>query len=354
MPGRLRLYDLRTGEMPESCGMCASDIVSVANRVNRAQTRLIQAKEAGDEGWVGSFAEVTFFVSRGQPYITCPREISRIEMLDVDRRPVPLRNPFFEYLQFGNGRMPKCHPWSRWCNVQEAYTRNNVVTFVDPSPALNPFLIKMVCLNPVDTGGVLRALIQGNDSVGNVIYSMDGTNNVTGQFVPFASPFVFTPQTYSTITGIQKDVTAGQVQFFQSDPAGVLPDLLLLTMDPGETVAGYRRYFIDPLPCKFIPGTTTPQPVEVKAIVKLAMIPVVVDTDYLIIQSAEAIINECQAIRYDGIDSANASSKYEEKHREAIRLLIGEITDVYGKNTASIQFSPFGSARLEKIRIAMK
>jgi hypothetical protein len=354
MAGRLRLYDLRLGELPQLCGFCQSDIVSIANRVNRAQQRLLQAKECGDDGWVGSFAEATFFINRFAPYITCPREISRIEMMDVDRRPVPIRNQFFEYLQFGNGRMPKCWPWRNWCNYQQAYSRNNVCLFVDPAPTPNPFLVKVVCLNPNDTGGSLRTLIQGSDAVGNVIYSLDGTNQTTGQFLPFASPFAYTVQPYSNITGIQKDITQGPVQYFQSDPAGVLPDLLLLTMEPSETTASYRRYYVDRLPCCFIPGTTTPQPVEVKAIVKLALMPVVTDTDYLIIQNAEAIINECQAIRMDGIDSENASGKYVEYHQEAIRLLLGEIVDVYGKNTASISFKPFGSADLRKVNLAMK
>ena len=105
---RLRLIDFRLSSGPQAVGLCADNIVGCAEYVNSAQRRLVFAKEAGDEGWWGSWAEVAFNgVSRSTPYITTPRNVARVEAIDICDRPVQLNNQFMEYLQFGNGRLPK-------------------------------------------------------------------------------------------------------------------------------------------------------------------------------------------------------------------------------------------------------
>lgn len=354
---RLRLYDLRTGRLPAAVGLCAGDIKPIADLVNAAQLNLLYDKSMSDEGPFGTFAEVQFQASRSTPYVTMSREIARIEVLDVCSRPVPLRNQFWEYLQFGNGRMPKQSPWCRWPQFTQGFVRNNAVTFVDPIPSPNPFFIKIFMSNVADEQGGKRVLLQGTDSTGSTIYTVDNGNNTIGQFLPLAFPFALSPLEMTALTGIQKDVTVGAVQIFQSDPAGIIPDLLLLTMEPGETTASYRRYYLDHLPCwccQPTPPQTSPQPVTVNAIVKLDLIPVVVDTDYTLIQNSEAIIYECQSIRMSKMDTTTAIQKAADYHRTALRLLQGESTHYLGKNTIAVRFSPFGSADLRRLRIGMR
>ena len=105
---RLRLYDCRNSRLPGLLGLCTADTFQIAGYVNTAQRRLLMCREAGDEGWWGTWAEVAFnVVSRNAPYITLPREIARIEKVDICKRPVPILNQFYEYLDFGNGRMPQ-------------------------------------------------------------------------------------------------------------------------------------------------------------------------------------------------------------------------------------------------------
>lgn len=356
MPAKLRLYDLRVGRLPGLLGLCSGDIKPLSDYINAAQLRLLYAKEAGDEGWFGTFAEIAFTASRSTPYITMSREIARIEALDVCGRPIPLNNQFKEYLQFGNGRMPKLNPWCRWSRFTQGYTRDNVVTFAEPAKTPNPFFIKIFATNTADAKSVLRVLLQGLDSTGSTIYSQDGGNPTVGQFVPIAFPFAFSPMEMTALNGIQKDVTQGAIQIFQSDPTGALPDVLLLTMEPGETTANYRRYYLDHLPCFCCqpnPPQSSPQPVQVNAIVKLEMIPVVCDTDYLLLQNQEAIISECQSIRMSKMDTTTASEKEAQYHQKAIQLLNSELTHYLGKNTPAVQFSPFGSADLRRLRIGM-
>lgn len=344
---RLRLYDVRLSRLPELVGKCQGDIPSIANYVNSAQRRLLLCREAGDEGWYGTWSEVAFnLVSRTNPYITCPREIARIERLDVCGRPVWIQNQFYEYMDFGNGRMPKRRHDS-YC-LRQAYTRNNAITFTDQS--VFPCIIRIYASDPADVAPVKRVLIQGEDTNHNVVYTQDNLNQVMGEFVALNSPFADTLFQYQQITGIQKDITAGAVQIFQVDPV-TGNQTLLLTMEPSETVAGYRRYYLNGLPASCCHVPTTVVPLQVTAIAKMELVPVRVDTDYLLIGNLEAIIEEAQSVRYSEIDSESAKKMAQEKHLQAVRLLQGELVHYLGKTTAAVNFAPFGTARLERQKI---
>lgn len=352
---RLRLLDFRLSDGPPLVGICKEDIARCASLGNRVQRRLIYAKEAGNEGFWGSFAEVAFNnVSRLNPYITTSREIARIEAFNICDRAIPNNNQYQEYLQFGNGRMPqRCRGNGTWQCLTEAYARNNAVTFVNQS--VFPCILRVYSTSPDDVSGDKRILIQGLDPVGNVIYSNDNGKQVNGLFMDFDAPFADASIQLNQINGFQKDVTEGQIQIFQVDPV-TGAQTLLLTMEPGETVAGYRRYYLNNLPnncCHLPPGTVPPQPVRVTAIAKLEILPVVVDTDYFILQNLEAFIEECQSIRMSGMDNSAAQQLAMVHHVNAIRLLNAELVHYLGKQSPAVSFKPFGSARLEKINIGM-
>lgn len=350
---RLRLYDLRLSRLPDRLGLCTADTPQLCTYINSAQERLLMCRESGDEGWFGTWAEIAFNTSRTTPYITMPREVARMEMVAVCRRPVPVNNQFFEYLQFGAGRQPRL--WPGGCgflpNDVQVYSRNNVITFQDLDTTTSPQIIRVYSSDALDTDGTHRVLIQGMDASGNVVTSQDGLNRVQGIFLTIDSPFVDTPFPFSQITGIQKDVTIGQIQFFQVDPT-TGAQAALHTMEPSEQTALYRRYYLGDLPinCCHNP-LLLPHQVQVTALVKLDLIPVTTDTDYCLIQSKEAIINECEAIRYEGIDHANSHAMADRKHRQAIRSLNGQLAHFIGKDTVAVNFSPFGSARLENQKI---
>jgi len=352
MAKRLRLYDCRVSRLPAVIGKCQSDIRDIANAVNTAQRRLLYAVEAGDESWWGTWAEVAFLVDRTTPLITLPREIARLESVNVCNRPIMVHNQFYEYLEFGNGRMPKRQVTCP--GLIQAFTRNNAVTFRDlTSP---PQFIRVVLGDAADANR--RVLLQGLDNNGNVIYTQDGVNRVTGIFLPLAAPFVQSPMSFNAITGIQKDITVAPVQFFQVDPA-TGNEILLLTMEPGEETAFYRRYFLNPLPLNCcsgqVPSLCTPSGQTpralVTAIAKLELIPVVVDTDYLLLQNLEAIIEECQSLRLSEADTPAAKQMAQERHKQAIGMLNGELTHYLGTNKPAVSVVPFGSARLERHKI---
>jgi len=194
-----------------------------------------------------------------------------------------------------------------------------------------------------------RVLLQGLDSSSVPIYTTDVQNRVMGEFVslnttPAQSTFLF-----SQINGIQKDQTDGQVHIYQHDP-DTGEEILLLTMQPTETTASYRRYYFNALPCNCC-GSDQTLPVQVTAIAKLDLIPVQVDTDYLLIQNLEAIIEECASIRYSEMDSPTAKAMSVERHKLAVGFLNGELCHFIGKDSVAVGFNPFGSARLGQQKI---
>lgn len=336
MAQRLRLQDLRASRLPSVIGLCQKNVAAIAAAVNAAQEQLLYDKAAGEESWNGSFAEIAFNVSRSQPYITLPREIARLEGVTVCNKPVPVNNQFFEYLQFGNGRMSsnRC----RCPGELEVYARNNAVTFTDLSNA--PQMVRAYATNIQDAGQ--RVLIQGIDSNGMPVSSQNGLTRVGGTFLFLETTGVTTTILFNFLTGIQKDQTAGQVQIYQVDPT-TGDESLLLTMEPSETTASYRRYYFSNLPCNCcpVPGATEGT-VQVTAIAKLDLIPVQVDTDYCLLQCKEALIEEAQALRLREADTMAAQQMSQVHHQKAIRLLISEVGHWNGIHEPALEFKPFG------------
>lgn len=369
---RTRLVDFRNSRGPKACGISPGDLPGCASIVNAAQERLIYDKSQNDEGWSQTFVELVVAVCRENPYITCPRGVARLESIDVCDQPVRLSNNFQEYLLFGNGRMPKDNRWGRWSScLTQGFTRNNAVTFTDlQSP---PQQIAVFATNPQDlvpnaAGAIPRVMVGGLNAQGSAIWTQDGNNTVMGEFIALASPYGESVNQFSQLTGIQKDVTLGDIQIFQIDPIWGSMELLL-TMEPTETTANYRRYYLNGLPANccnhnrfYLPQKSPvecncPYPPKqwalVTALAKLDFVPVAGDTDYLTINNLEAVIAECQAVRYSSMDTENAAALEAKNHQQAIRLLIGQLTHEQGKNSPAVVFSPFGSAHLDRLRIGM-
>jgi len=342
---RTRLYDYRLSDLPATVGLCASDVANVASIVNTAQRRLLYCREAQGESWWGTWAEVAWNVYQSSPFITLPRALARAELFDVCKQPVVINNQWVEYLRFGNGRLPKL--CGSRCGKLQIYSRNNAVTFVDMPVGS---YIKIYPTVSTDDGS--RVLLQGTNTVDAVIYSNDGTNRVSGEFVTLTSPFVTSSNQFNTLTGIQKDITDGDIQIFAVDPNDGT-ETLLVTMEPGEQTASYRRYYFNSLPFNCCPNQDY---VQVSAIAKLEPFPVRVDTDYTVLTgdaAIEAITEEAQSVRYSRIDETSAKQMAAEKHIQAVRILNGQLTHYMGKDEPALIFAPFGSARLEKVRIGM-
>lgn len=352
MPNRLRLIDFRNSRGPRAIGLCNTTPIDprLIDAVNTAQRRLLVAVEAGDEGWYGTWAHMVFNVTVANPLITLPREVARLERVEVNHHTVPVQNQFYEFLQLGAGYAHSFPGWGcRWNDGMRnnLLARNNSPTFVDLAPA--PQNLYLYPANAQDAGAVV--FLQGLDNNGLTLTSTDADGNVLqGISLTLAFPFVACPVPLNQITGIQKPFTFGSVSFVQSDP-NTAAQVTLLVMEPGEMVASYRRYFFHGVPrwgASTLAGTF-----QVQAIAKLELVPAVVDSDYLLIQNLEALIEECQAVRYSTMDTPEAKQMAAAKHKEAIGYLQGELVHYLGKERPAFSFRPFGSDDLTRINIGM-
>jgi hypothetical protein len=344
---RLRLADLRASRLPTVLGECRQ-MTNLTDWVNTAQSRLIHAREAGDEGWWGTWAEMIFSVNKTNPYLTLPRSVARLQMVTVCDEPTPLQNQFYEYLQFGNGRMPR-----QWLEERrpllQVHSRNSVVTWVDQS--VTPAYVRAYCSN-LDVS--LRLLVQGTDSENNPVFTQDAYQRVSGVYVTLNQPFATTPLPFNSITGIQKDITSDPVTIYQVNTE-TGEETLLLTMEPTETTALYRRYYFHNLPadCCYTPGAEETD-IEVRALVKLELIPLRYDADYCLLTGEagkEAIILECQAVRMSEVDNTPAQAMAASYHKQAIGLLNGQLTHYLGTAQPALTYNIMGCAPLHAHKI---
>lgn len=352
---RTTFSQVRQSRLPQTLGMCQGDLPQLAAMVNQAQQQLINA--GGETGWWGGWAKVVFKVNRCQPFITLPREFARIINMDVCRFPVRVQNEFYDLLEAGVGLQDFKHRRD-WCGALEGYERGVFPTMTDLTPNTAQ-LLRVYLTDARDMGK--RVLVSGLDQNGNAIYSQDGNQSVTGFYLPLEQPFSTSGFTVTHISAVQKDATFGDVLLYQVDPA-TGTQVLLSRYAPDEINPAYRRYFINHMPCVAgnvcTGGTpappTAPPTVAVTAMAKLEFIPANRDTDYLIIGNIPALIYECQAIRYGGMDSQEAPAMEAKNHAKAIKLLNDELRHYLGETNVAINVAPWGTAKLSRPMSAVR
>lgn len=332
----ITLAQLRQSAFPTALGFCADNIPGIAAAANEAQERLIEA--GGATGWWGGWQPVRFPVTAADPYITLPRQFCRIINLAVCRQGIRLNNEFFELLPNGFGlQTPPNKP--DWCGDVEGFERGSTPTMVDLTPT-NQYL-RVYVTDSRDVGK--RMLISGQDQNGNNIYD---ASPALGFYLTFAQPFIQSAFIVTQIQTLQKDFTYGDIILQQVDATtGVAVNLA--RYGPNEINPSYRRYVISRLPGQCCLPNSTPQPFAVNSLCKLDYIPIVQDTDWLIIQSAPALIEEALAIRYSRMDSPTAMSLAAGHHKTAIKLLQNQLRHREGEQNPAVNIDIFPSARLE-------
>lgn len=321
-----------------SLGSCASDQPKLAGLVNESSQMLLEA--GGEVGWWGTWGRVAFNVDPCDPYLTLHRALVRMINVAVCKTPVRIQNGLYELLEFGVGPQPGCG-----C-LREVYDRGTFPTLKDLDNKTNKKCLRFYLTDQRDIDK--RILVQGIDTNGTVLRSLDNGIDVEGVYVRLQTPFVdteflFGANTSSKITGLQKDITVGDVRVYEVDTV-TGASVALSVLEPSEETTAYRRYFLNGLPANCCAGETT---VQVTAMCKFAFVPVTVDQDWLVIGNIPALKRACESVRYAEIDSAEAQNMSRAKWQEAIRLLNRELDHHLGKHRPAINFAPFGNDRLE-------
>ena len=338
---RLTFAQVRASDFPQAVQMCANDMPQLARRANRVQEILINC--GGETGWFGGWAKILFQPDRLNPYITLPREYARIINMDVCRRPIRVQNEFYETLYAGIGLRPGTN-CDDWCGLLQGYERGTFPTMVDLTGTK---LVRAYITDDRDVGK--RILVDALDQNGNRIYNTDVLSQVSGFYLVLDKPFVTSSFTISQLRSIQKDPTFGDV-LFKSVDAVTGEEVLLSRYQPDEENPAYRRYYIDSLPSSCCPGTV-PGTVQVTAMAKYDFIPVVRDTDFMIISCLPALIEEAKAIRFSDMDAAESVNFESKSHRRAIKLLQDQQRHFLGEFNPAVNFAPFGNDSLNRVHI---
>ena len=222
------------------------------------------------------------------------------------------------------------------------FDRDNAVTLFDFLST--PQLLRFYPTDGRDSGLIMLA--QGIDQNKQAILTTNPNTGTTqpGEYVSLAFPFADSANTFSKVTGLQKDQTYGPVQIFQVDPVSGV-ETALSTMEPNEQSASYRRYLINGIP-NFNCNCPQPGLVQLQCQVRLDFQPVQNETDYLSIPNVPALIEESISIRYSRMDSANAAQQSVKHHGSALQYLFGQLDLYEGKVSTAVSVPIFGSDRL--------
>lgn len=345
----LYVHDIQNSSLPSAVGLCSSDLPGLLSMLNEATQRLITAKEMGDTGWHGMYLPIVFNIDPFNPYVVTPREIARLDNIDICGHPIKVNNQFAEYLLFGDGlQKPPCNVGRR-CRPTAAYDRGNVATRV-AIPAGN--IVRVYPSNAADKNK--RVFINAIDTNGNQITTLDNAVQVNGFFISIDTPFADSAYTLQAdgILNIIKDTTLGPVSIYGVDPTtGV--QTLLVTLAPSENNPSFRKYFLTNLPSQcFTCGSGTGS-VQMNAMAVREYVPLTCDTDRLLIGNLPAMKMECMAIRLETMDNSTSKAESLDHHKRAIRYLQGELVKYEGREQPALGFQPFGRARLAGVRFNM-
>jgi hypothetical protein len=328
---RANFGSLRLGELPEAIGLCASDTPRLLRAVNAATRRLINA--GGESGFWGSFDRIAFNLTRENPFLITPANVARVINLTSCGKGIAIRNGFFELLQYGVGLRQTC--CSNSCQPTQIYDRGT-------QPFLTDMTIGSVLrIFPTNAGDVgKRIFFNGIDTNGIPVSSIDNGVTVPGVFVTLAMPYVDTPLAFDSINSVQKDLTLAMVSVYQINSDTTLS--LLAQYPANQQFPSYRKYFVGSLPNNCC-NTASVGMVQLEAMCKIDFTPYTNDMDDLLLANEQAIIEECQSLRYSKMDDGTAKGEAALHHRTAIRLLNQELDHYLGKDSMAVNLSYFGS-----------
>lgn len=243
-------------------------------------------------------AEVSVATQDG--LLTLPREVKTVLQVAVDKRPVLLRDEWYEYHINGDGEENSIP-----CGY--ATEAGRWATFRDP-----PLPCRLVAVidTPADTNKKLRAY--GWDQYGTRIYT-EGANGAMedGFLVPqiygYSVPRNDVPN-IAKIDRISRDKTVGRVKLFAVDPTSLETLTLLGHYRPDETVPSYRRLRVN-----------APSTARVKY--QRADIPIQGDDDWINMENREALRLALRSVKLRDDRQYEQASIAE---KEAVRLLSEE------------------------------
>lgn len=318
---RTTLAQVRASRIPGVVGLCSTS-QDLNGYVNEAQQRLLPKAK-----WWNTFQRVAICTNSGN--ITWPRSVATVEAVSVCNQPIFIRNGWFEYIENGIGIQQRDTSTGSCCRSggMQLFDRGTSCLIEDIED-IKKLRVYIDNADDVDK----RILIKAKDENGNKIYTEDAGLPVEGFYITFTVAPLLTTQLVTEIYGIVKDTTLGNVRVYQYN-ASTTAQSLILNAEPYENTPNYRRSLIPNLSKNRCCTPCDPDD-ETKSIiiaeVKLEFIPVMVDTDFLLISWIPALKEMCQSIFYAENDSLEAKQKAAVHEARAVAALDDELAHYMG------------------------
>lgn len=269
----------------EAIGVCDND-ARIPKLLNLAVQRLLPRGK-----WLGTFQRYRFCTN--QACITLPRQFETVEAFALCNCPGIIRNEFFEFQGTSYGILGPDD-----CIGRLLVPRGMACTFDDPSSKTQKLKVYADCTEA--TGAYATFL--GWDENSNWIRTLIGTDWIDGERILLSTSPQLSVNYFTKLVDVQKPITNCNVRVYAYDvPSGANVKALAI-YEPDETAPMYRRYMVPGLDQM---GTSqsdcadsvTCDQTQVDLLVKMAFIPVRLDTDYLIIGNLPALELACMAIQ---------------------------------------------------------
>lgn len=293
-------------------GMAVTD-ERLIEYVNTATEELINEY---DFPW--AFDRLRFRVTTGR--ITLPGDYERIALMSLDRVPMQMQSPWFEFVGTGLDLITEVSSDSQINFLKDVIgvlDKEDCASFRDV-PTDDTYTIRVfgqvdericderpnVTLYGYDSSGQWIRSATGNSHICATANGPEPSNYEDGTRIPImgdTAPFyVDSTQTLSEITAAKKPVTRGKVYIYAVGTTGT--PVLLAVYAPRETNPVYRRYFI--------PGLNSGQEYSVLARCRRRYMPIVEESDYLLISNLPAMKAMVMAIYYLEAADADKYLKY--------------------------------------------
>jgi hypothetical protein len=336
------LADAKASRLAEIAQTCtsSSDFLSLVNDATR-----ILMKRGNFWGTVQKIRLCTY-----NGCITWPRYVGTVLATNLCRHPIPVWNNWFQFEPLISTDFSR-DGFSFNCGslcIGNVLTENDGVTPVfNQVPCGSSNVIRIFPSVRADIGK--QVTLYGIDQNGQTMRSRNASGIwQEGVTVTLALPSVDTPA-FQSISRISKPVTQGVVRYFQVDAVNnVLLDLV--SHDPTETNPMYRHSKIQgmrlPTACNTSSACNGLR--QVDALVKLEFIPVVNDSDLVLIENLDALKSMVQSIRKKEAQQVEAAAVLE---ADAIHDLNLQLRDKFPNTQTPVNVMPYGTARLERQRI---
>ncbi len=340
---RLNLAQVKASSIPAAIGIGACDPRFITT-LNEAQERLANAGK-----WWGTYKRLRICVTAN--CITWPRDVKVVEGFIQCGLSLPIANAWFDFQE--NVRSPAVGGCQ--CDGSKLLDRGLVCQNRDFS---TPSKIRLYPASATDAGK--RVLIQGLDQNGVAVRTLDGTTWVDGEYLTLASPFVTSTFTYSApgLTGVQKPLTNSRVLAY-SVAADSGNETQIAVWDSSERNPSYRRSYLtnlaqlcgDTASCNScadegdgcVPAMEDCSNVVADTIVRLELVPVVVDSDWCFIGNIGALKSAMKSLVKE---DKNLQQEAMVDWMQAIRLLRSELDAYSPPDQISVNVQVMGTAPL--------